>query len=399
MPSMPQADPASLAAAFLTIPDPRRTASVRYPLPALLALTTTALLAGQRSILAVAEWIALQPGPVRSRLGLCPERAPRQSTLHRLFARLDVPAVASVLHTYFSLDQTDPSHPVGISLDGKALRGQQQFHPDAVPVDLLSAMDHATGLVIAQIPLQTHQQPHHGAPTSKAATELGAAPDLIARLDWHGRVLIGDALFCQRQLCRQVLAAGGDYLLLVKGNQPTLQRDLIWLFDPPPGSIPALPLRDRRVAQTHAYGHGRSEEVRHLVASTDLHGYLDWPGVQQVVRLERSWQAGGTRHRQVQYAISSLSVEVGTPTMLLELKRGHWGIENGRHRVKDVVLGEDASLIHVGSGALVLAMVREFVLNLLYRSGERRVASACRRMSQQPHAALDLVLGPPPTHA
>lgn len=173
---------------------------------------------------------------------------------------------------------------------------------------------------------------------------------------------IGDALFCQRQLCRQVLAAGGDYLLLVKGNQPTLQRDLIWLFDPPPGSIPALPLRDRRVAQTHAYGHGRSEEVRHLVALTDLHGYLDWPGVQQVVRLERSWQAGGTRHQQVQYAISSLSVEVGTPTVLLELKRGHWGIENGRHRVKDVVLGEDASLIHVGSGALVLAMVREFGL-------------------------------------
>jgi len=64
------------------------------------------------------------------------------------------------------------------------------------------------------------------ADAEKAQAELTVAPRLIAHLDWHGRVLTGDALFCQRDLCAQVGDAGGDYLVIVKENQPQLSRDI-----------------------------------------------------------------------------------------------------------------------------------------------------------------------------
>ena len=120
----------------------------------------------------------------------------------------------------------------------------------------------------------------------KTEAELTVAPRLIAQLDWSGRVFTGDALFCQRAICEQVRQAGGDYLLLVKANQPELSDDLRHLFDPP---RPGPQLQDRRDVQTVESGHGRFADTRHLVASTDLNDYLDWPDVQQVFRLERSW--------------------------------------------------------------------------------------------------------------
>lgn len=243
------------------------------------------------------------------------------------------------------------------------------------------------GIVLAQEPIEQGQE--------KAEAELTVAPTLLARIAWPGRVLTGDALFCQRHLCQQVRDAGGDYLLLVKENQPILFSDIGLLFDPPLDSKP-LPLLDRREVRTTEHGHGRKEEVRHLVASTDLTGYLDWPGVAQVFRLTRTWQEHGTRKEVVHYGITSLSSDVGSPARLLALKRGHWAIENGLHRVKDVSLGEDHSSIHQGQGPTVMALLRDAALNLLRRAGIRQITACLRYHSQHPAAAVALLLAAPP---
>lgn len=92
-------------------------------------------------------------------------------------------------------------------------------------------------------------------------------------------MLTGDALFCQRSLCVQVLAAGGDDLLMVKDNQPTLAREIAWLFKPVSGRETPLPLVDRRVARTVERGHGRTADTRELAATTDLAEWSDWPGL------------------------------------------------------------------------------------------------------------------------
>ena len=386
--------PADLLAAFAAVPDPRRQASVDYHLPAILALAVAAILSAHQSVLAIAEWGARQHGDVLARLGFAAGQTPCQSTLHRLFRKLDGHALAAALgrHVAPALAPAPVARGAeGVAIDGKAQRGRLQYQAGGCPVHALTAFCHERGIVLAHEPIE------RGA--DKAAAELTVAPALLTQVDWRGRVLTGDALHCQRATCRQVVAAGGDDVLLVKANQPTLHRDLALLFDPPPDEPPPLPLLDRREACTVEDGHGRVADTRHLIASTDLTGYLDWPGVAQVFRLERTWRERGRTKRQLHYGITSLPPAAGPPTRLLALKRGHWTIENQAHRSKDVTFGEDASLVHVGQGPTVLALLRDIALSLLHRAGHRAITTRLRYHSQHPEAAVALLFDLTDAHA
>lgn len=385
--------PSSLATAFAQVPEPRRAASVVYPLPAILALAVAAILANHLSVLAIAEWGARQDATMLAALGFAQGRTPCQSTLQRLFRQLDGDALAATLSACFAPSATPPPEEAaaqGVAIDGKAQRGRFRFAHEGCAVHALSAFCHEQGIVLAHEPIV--------AGLDKAEAELTVAPALLARLDWRGRVLTGDALFCQTALCAQVQQAGGDYVLLVKENQETLYRDIELLFDPP-ATVPAAPLTDRRVACTLENGHGRTMERRELLASTDLRGYLDWPGVQQVFRLERTWRERGKAKRALHYGITSLAPEVADAARLLMLRRGHWAIENRLHRRKDVTFGEDASLIHVGQGPTIMALLRDAAVSLLHGAGIQRVAARLRTHSQHPEQAVALVLGPLPTGA
>ena len=392
-----QLTPRSLAAAFSRVPDPRRVASVAYPLVAMLALAVTAILANQLSELAIAQWASRQPVERLRALGFLAGRTPCQSTLQRLFCKLDGQATPARGYTEALSAHFAPAAvplPVvagspGVAIDGKAQRVRLPFQVGGSPVHALTAFCHEHGVVLAAEPIE------HGEEKSEA--ELTVAPALVARVAWPGRVLTGDALFCQRALCAQVLAAGGDYLVLVKDNQPTLHADIALPFDPPAALGPAA-LVDRREVRTCDRGHGRQQEARQLIASTDLTAYLDWPGLAQVFRLERTWRERGGSKQALLYGITSLSPEAGPPERLLALKRGHRAIENRLHRVKDVTLGEDQSTLHIGQGPTVMAFLRDAALSLLRRAGIHQIAARLREHAQDPALAVALVLAAP-THA
>jgi len=203
-----------------------------------------------------------------------------------------------------------------------------------------------------------------------------------------GRVLTGDALYCQRQLCRQIREAYGHYLVIVKENQPKLYQDIELLFaQPPPGEV--FP-----TAQKWDRGHGR-EEVRRLWASTALREYLDWPGVRQVCKVERVTERKGKVSSEVRYAITSLGESVG-PDRLLRLVRGHWSIENRLHYVRDVTLGEDMSQVRSGSAPEVMAALRNVVIGVLRAAGWTNIAAGLRDIAWQQGVALRLLgLFPP----
>src|SRR5947208_927248 len=123
--------PRSLAAAFAHVPDPRRHASVTYALSALLTLAVAALLANHLSVLAIAEWGARQSPDLLRTLGFADARTPCQSTLQRLFSKLDGHALSAALGAHFApavvpvpaADEADA--PVqGVAIDGKAQRGR-----------------------------------------------------------------------------------------------------------------------------------------------------------------------------------------------------------------------------------------------------------------------------------
>lgn len=383
-----QYTPSDLVAAFATLPDPRRAQGRRFPLAALLALAVVALLSNHLSLLAIAQFGKRQSPATLAALGFPAGRAPHQSTLHRLFRELDPLPLAVALTACFAPARSpdDPRGRVGVAIDGKAHRGRLAYadHPD-YPVHMLSAVLHDSGIVLAQSPLD-----HTG---EKAEAELTAAPTLIARLTWHGCVLTGDALYADTDVCNAVRDAGGDYLVVVKGNQPTTLHAIATLFATRADAAltaASLPPLDMRIATSVEKGHGRGE-VRRLIASTELNDYLGWPHLGQVLLIERRWRERGREHRAVRYALTSLPPDVADADRLLTLARGHWQIENGVHYVKDVTLGEDRSPIRVGHGPSVMAMLRDTVVNLLHRAGWRTVAERLRYYSGNVAAALSFL--------
>lgn len=213
--------------------------------------------------------------------------------------------------------------------------------------------------------------------------ELKVAPQLLGELPLTGRVVTGDALYAQRELCQQVVEAGGDYLFIVKRNQPRLYEDIGLLFAEPP-------VGERFGYACQSGRHGDRWEVRRLWASTALAGYLDWPGLSQVCKLEREVKRRGERSGEVRYAITSIEPRAGAKPLLRFVRR-HWAIENRLHWVRDVTFGEDASQVRTGAAPQVMAALRNVVLSLLRGAGEENIAAALRQNGWHPGASLKLL--------
>jgi Transposase DDE domain len=135
-------------------------------------------------------------------------------------------------------------------------------------------------------------------------------------------------------------------------------------------------------------------EVRAITTTTWLNGYLDWPRVGQVFRLERRRRVGGATAVEVVYGITSLTRDRADAGRLLELTRLHWAIENRLHHVRDVTLGEDRCRVRKGEAARVLASLRSVAIYLLRATGHPSVAAATRTMAARPDLALDLLRHP-----
>jgi predicted transposase YbfD/YdcC len=223
--------------------------------------------------------------------------------------------------------------------------------------------------------------PKRGVRTDDHEGELTVAPEVLEALPLEGRVVTSDALYCQRHLCQQILDRGGDYLVIVKGNQEKLYAAIDLLFAEPP---------ERFATARQVDKHGDRVEVRQLQTSTALREYLDWPGVQQVCQIERITRQKGTVTREVRYAITSLDETTGPDTLLCRV-RGHWSIENRLHWVRDVTLGEDASQVRTGAAPQVMAALRNVVIGLLRQAGSANIAASLRHNGWYPGAALQLL--------
>ncbi len=223
-PPVHEASPGSLAAALAQVPDPRRPFGWRrgcepLPLVGMLQMSVAALLCGAQSLLAIAQWgrERREDAPeVLIALGLPPGRSPSVATLHRLFRALDVNVYEQVLGQW--LRQTGVTPTEALAIDGKTLRG--------VPVDpvpgrhLVAAYAHEAQVILLQVA------------TVGKGHELAGVRQLLSQRPLSGRVITGDALLTQRDLCTTIVAAHGNYLFPVKENQPELLKDCQDAFSP-----------------------------------------------------------------------------------------------------------------------------------------------------------------------
>lgn len=236
----------SLAAALAAVPEHRHPRGFKahqppYPLVSLLLVLLAGLLCGRRGYAAIAEWAvacARDHPEVLEAVGLGgrAERRPRTpvaATLFRLVRDVDHVALQAALQ-HWLLAVATALHQVGvpvagltvpldqITLDGKTVRGASARRPDTAPLHLVAAYVPALAHVLDQVD------------TDGKGRELAAVAVLLGRLPLRGRVLTGDALLTQREVCQTILDGGGDYLLPVKDNQPSLLADLQEVFSPSP---------------------------------------------------------------------------------------------------------------------------------------------------------------------
>jgi len=362
---------------FDAIPDFRQASGKRYALPAILALACAALVCGERSYSAIAEWGRNYGQPLVAALGFANGKTPGARTLHGILRHLACAQFESKLGQW--ADQVLASPPPtseqaeGSAMDGKTLRGSQK--QGAAGAHLLSALSHRLGITLAQQAV------------ADKSNELFQIEDLLETLVLKGRIVTMDALHTQRYVAQTILDGDGDYVMLVKGNQPDMRADIRLLFQERHVVAETL-----TATATVDLGHGRIE-VRRLTASSALVDYLAWPGLQQVFEIERTVtrKRTGQARRTIVYGITSLPPQRADAARLLSLVRQHWAIENKSHWVRDVTYDEDRAQVRCGSIPQTMAALRNLAIGLMRSAGETNIAAACRRFAARPWAALALI--------
>jgi len=198
----------------------------------------------------------------------------------------------------------------------------------------------------------------------KKSNEIPAVPELLKLLELTGATVTLDALHCQVETAQAILDAGADYVLTVKGNQPTLHDRLSELFIE--YGEANYQVKGLRAAVTvDKQSHGRAERrICYAIGPPEEEVFSRWPGIRSIGMIYRHSERGEEHHDAVAYFISSREPKVRSLSRLL---RDHRKIENGQHYVLDVTFTEDASRIRKDSGPEISAGIRRMALNVLQR--------------------------------
>jgi predicted transposase YbfD/YdcC len=333
-----------------TIPDPRRPSeNLKHPLVDLILLGFCGVLAGCEDCVEIAEWGQVNEGFLRTFLEL-PHGIASHDTFTRVFALLPPATVQAVLLPWLVDRRGEPG--AYVHLDGKTLRGTRCQRRKLKALQVVSAWAGPSGMTLGQVAV------------ADKSNEITAIPELLKLLDRHEKIVTIDAMGCQKAIAETIVEGGGDYILAVKDNQPTLHADLQAAF----AQAPAPKLRSSRVATTCDKGHGREEQrtVRVLPAQEYVSAAQCalWLGVLSVVRVTREvWcQATGAQSTEVSYFLSSLPPNARRIGAAI---RGHWSIENGLHWVLDVVFREDARRVYERTTVENVAFMNRLALSLL----------------------------------
>lgn len=350
--SLPKSRLKALLDHFAEIEDPREPWRVAHPLPEVLLLVVCGTICDCEDYDLIAAWgeahLPLLRGYLPYHHGV-----PGGRWLTLLMNRID-PGLFSAAFTDW-VRATWPERPDCVAIDGKTSRRSHDRATGTPPLHLVSAFATTARLVLGQ----------EAVPDK--ASETTAIPALIARLSENdglkGALVSIDAIATNPAIAATIRAAGADYLLAVKANQPTLRAEVERLFaDPGHGPIETLTEHDK--------GHGRIEartvsvvrEVDWLDGPRRFPGETRLPGVACLVQVKARTELKDRCRMETRYYVSSAAL---TAKRAADAVRGHWAIENSLHWVLDVVFADDQSRLRKGHGAHNMAVVRHFALNLV----------------------------------
>ena len=285
---------------------------------------------------------------------------PSHDTFTEVFARLDTIQFYAALESWaFSIAPTLRGETV--AFDGKTLRGS--FDKASGKSALHSVSAWVCGLKMC-IGLKSVED---------KSNEIPAVQQLIDMLDLEGAVVTADAMHCQTETAEKIIAKEADYVLMVKGNQESLQAEvqqaILRAFDE---GHPDM--RQHKKSETNR-DRRETREVMVLPAP-DSPVFARWAGLETIGCIYRSREINGRLEESQEYFIASLPCKVRAISGHL---RAHWCTENSQHHVLDVTFTEDASRIRKGNGPEISSVFRRLALNILQRDTSLKASIRCKR--------------------
>ena len=365
---------------FSVIEDPREPWRVAHPLPEVLLLVVCGTISDCEDYEGIAEWGEAHL-PFLRRFLPYHHGVPGERWLTILMNRID-PKLFSTAFTAW-VRETWPERPDLVAIDGKTSRRSHNRAAGQAPLHLVSAFATTSRLVLGQEAV------------GDKTNETTAIPILLARLaekdGLKGTLVSIDAIATNPTIATAIRDAQADYLLAVKGNQPTLRGEIETFFaDAEPASLESTTDVDK--------GHGRIEQrtvtVAHEVDWLDgdrrFPGEVRLPDVATIVRVTARAELSDRSRFETRYYVSSATLSaVGAA----EAVRSHWAIENSLHWVLDVTFGDDQSRLRTGHGAKNMAVIRHFAINLVRTVKDKRSVRLRRKCATWNTDYLATILG------
>ena len=347
---------------FQDLTDPRVERTRKHPLINIVFIAVCAVLSGANSFAAIREFGSDRRSWFARFLDLS-NGIPSEDTFARVLARLDPGQFQKALLGWMQEVQQLTENRL-IALDGKALRGSYDRQDGKAALHMVSAWAVENKVSLGQVVVD------------QKSNEITAIPELLRLLEFAGALVTIDAMGCQREIAAQIREGGGDYVLAVKPNQPTL-------YERVSGAVgegleqDGAGIEEHRTEET---GHGRQEVRTYAIfpAPEAIDPEGQWPGLCAVgVTFSDRTDSRGRTSLEARYYI--LSRRLSAPEFA-EAVRGHWSIENNLHWQLDVSFGEDACRVRRDHAPANLSVIRRFALGLLKRETSSRRGIETKRL-------------------